>query len=142
MAKAIFNAFADPHDEKYSDYLFTFNEVVTAILQNKSFKTNIMQEMCSCWERDIFSVHLVDYNGNEYEVSNESNLTMKELRPAHNIYKMWRAGSFCDVSKDRDFRFKPEYYELEEVKKYNEMICKLIEQQEKDAAEWRATNEV
>lgn len=139
-AKAVFNAFADPRDEKYSDYLFTFNEVVAAIWQNKSFKTNIMQEMVSCWDSDNFSVHLVDYKGNEYEVSNESNLTPKELRPAHNIYKMWRSGSFCDYKKDRDFRFTPEYHELEEVKKYNEMIRKLIEEQEKMA--WEARNEV
>lgn len=112
MIKAVFNAFADPRDEKYSDYLFTFNEVVTAISQNKPFKTNIMHEMFSCWEKDNFSVYLVDSNNNEYEISNESNLTMKELRPAHNIYKIWRAGGFCDLTKDRDFRYMKDYYDI------------------------------
>ena len=114
MAKAVFNVFADPRREEYynSDYLFTLHDVLIAIASGEDFKTNVMPEMSNCWDYDNYQVFIVDSNGIEYEVSNETDLTPKELRPAHNIYKMWRAGSFCDLTKDRDFRYRKDYYDI------------------------------
>lgn len=106
MKKAVFNAFANPKDERYNDYLFVFNDVIRAIDSGIDFKTNHMPEMNSCWDYDNYKVFIVDSNGDEYEISNESGITLKELRPAHNIYKMWRAGAFCDINKNRNFRYK------------------------------------
>jgi hypothetical protein len=107
MAKAVFNVFADPRKEEFfnSEYLFTLHDVLIAISKGIDFKTNIMPEMSHCWECGNYQVYIVDYTGNEYEISNESNLTHKELRSTHNIYKMWRAGAFCDLTKNRDFRY-------------------------------------
>lgn len=47
--KCVFNAFADPRDPQYDDYLFTFIDVVRAIAHGTDFKTNIMAEMSSAW---------------------------------------------------------------------------------------------
>lgn len=103
--KAVFNAFAKPTDE-YSDYLFSFNEVIRAIKNGESFKTNFMSEMTSCWgENNGYHVFIVDSYGNEHEISNETDLTPKFIRPAHNIYKMWRSGSFCNPTLGRNFRY-------------------------------------
>lgn len=112
MAKAVFNVFADPRRDEYynSDYLFTLHDVLIAIAKGKDFKTNIMSEMSNCWDYDNYQVFIVDSNGIEYEISNETDLTPKDLRPAHNIYKLWRAGGFCDLNKDRDFRYRKDYY--------------------------------
>lgn len=114
MAKAVFNVFADPRREEYynSDYLFTLHDVLVAIAKGEDFKTNVMPEMANCWGYDNYQVFIVDSNGIEYEISNETNLTSKYLRPAHNIYKMWRAGSFCDLTKDRNFRYRKDYYDI------------------------------
>lgn len=115
MAKAVFNVFADPRQDEYfnSDYLFTLHDVLIAIANREDLKTNVMPEMANLWDYPDYQVFIVDSNGIEYEISNESNLTPKELRPAHNIYKMWRAGSFCDKLQDRDFRYRKDYYDIE-----------------------------
>lgn len=89
--KAVFNAFADPRKPEYEDYVFTFADVLHCIENNISFKTNMMSEMCNIWFEDQTSVYIVDEFGVEHL---PQDLTVKFLRPAHNIYKIWRAGGF------------------------------------------------
>lgn len=96
---AIFNAFAHPHSYKYDEYLFDLNDVYEAIELRKDFKTNHMVEMNTCWDLN-YNVYITDINGKHHLISNESNLTDKELRPAHNIYKMWRSGAFDNAFRN------------------------------------------
>lgn len=101
---AIFNAFADPKKEEYSDYLFNFQDVLKAIQDRVPFKTNHMSEMVSVWDaihfhHSCYTLYLVDSTGKLHEVSNDANLTDRELRPAHNIYRLWRSGAFDDCTK-------------------------------------------
>ncbi|MEG2588146.1 MAG: hypothetical protein RSA05_08530 [Cetobacterium sp.] len=79
--KAVFNVYANPKNDIYSNYLFTLHEVLEAIKLGKEFHTNIMYKIC-----------------------NDGKLTPKELRPAHNIFKMWRSGSFCSHKENRYFK--------------------------------------
>lgn len=99
--KCVFNVFADP---QYDDYLFTFIDVVTAIAKGEDFKTNVMAEMSSVWEEDkTREIYIVNEFGEEHRIDT---LTVKELRPDHNVYKMWRAGSFCNIGKSTRFKTK------------------------------------
>ena len=100
--KCVFNAFADPRDPQYYDYLFTFAEVVRAIAHGDDFKTNVMAEMSSAWDktREIYIVNEFD---EEHRIDT---LTPKDLQQAHNVYKMWRAGSFCSIGNSTRFKTK------------------------------------
>ena len=92
LPKAVFNAFADPNTHG-SDYTFNLQELFQKIDQKVSFKTNHMAQMHEVWFEG-FDVYLVDNQGNEVKLCNESNLTPREIRPVHNVYKMWRATAF------------------------------------------------
>lgn len=119
MPKAVFNAFAYPC-EKYNDYLFNYQDVLLAIMNRMSFKTNHMYEMSSCWDYEEYDVYLVSEDGEEYLIDNETNLTPKDIRrPFHNIHKMWRSTSFCD--NGRDFVYSQKIRDLKYVReKYGE----------------------
>ena len=102
--KVVFNVYADPRNSKYEDYLFTLHDVLKAKEQGIDFKTNVMYEMDSCWFDSDYEIYLVDQLGKEYKLCNDGKLTVKDLRPAHNVFKMWRSGSFCDHNKNRYFK--------------------------------------
>lgn len=102
--KAVFNVYANPKNDIYSNYLFTLHEVLEAVKLGKDFHTNIMYEMDNCWFDGVYDVYIVDQMGIEYKICNDGKLTPKELRPAHNIFKMWRSGSFCSHKENRYFK--------------------------------------
>lgn len=41
-----------------------------------------------------YEVYIVDNKGYPFKVCNESGLTNKQLRPEHNIFKIFAAGGF------------------------------------------------
>lgn len=98
--KCVFNAFADPRDPQYDDYLFTFAEVIRAIAHGNDFKTNFMAEMSSAWDHTR-EIYVINEHGEEHRIDT---LTLKDLRQAHNVYKMWRAGSFCNIGISTRFK--------------------------------------
>lgn len=102
--KAVFNVYADPYNQNYSDYLFTLKDVLKAKECGKDFKTSLMYEMDNCWFDGDYEIYLVDQLGKEYKLCNDGKLTPKDLRPAHNVFKMWRSGSFCDHTENRYFK--------------------------------------
>ena len=116
MPKAVFNAFAYP-SEKFSDYLFNYQDVLLAILERRSFKTNHMYEMSNCWDYPEYDVYLVAEDGEEYLIDNKTNLTLKNIRrPIHNIHKMWRSTSFCEYNNGRDFVYSQKVRNFKRIK--------------------------
>lgn len=87
--KAVFVPFHT--DDK--DCLTNWNDTITAYRKRESFKSNQMSVMEFCWYEG-YHVYILNEHGEEIEISNDSNVTLKHLRHAHNIYRMYHANSF------------------------------------------------
>lgn len=87
--KAVFN----PFGASDSSYLTNWNDTMLALKSKSSFKTNQMSVMEFAWYEG-YSICIVNDCGIEVLISNDSGVTKKDLRPAHNIYRMFHAGAF------------------------------------------------
>lgn len=87
--KAVFN----PNWNGEENYLVNYNDTIQAYHDRKPFYTNQMCIMEFCWFNG-YDVYIVNNNGDEVLIANDGTLTPKDLRPAHNIFKIWRSGGF------------------------------------------------
>ncbi|MEG1299358.1 MAG: hypothetical protein RSC93_01450 [Erysipelotrichaceae bacterium] len=76
-----------------SDCLTNWNDTINAYRKRESFKTNQMSIMEFCWYEG-YHVYILNEHGEEVEISNESDVTLKHLRHAHNIYRMFHSNAF------------------------------------------------
>ena len=82
-----------PYDTNDKDCLTNWNDTITAYRKRESFKSNQMSVMEFCWYEG-YHVYIVNEHGKEVEISNESDVTLKHLRHAHNIYRMFHSNAF------------------------------------------------
>lgn len=100
MPKAVFNSYATPEDNPEYDY--DYNRVGLKIKGGVDFKTNHLSHVSMCFDRG-YEIFFVDLYGVEYPLKNDGSLTPKDIRPAHNIFKMLVSGCFCNPKVGRYF---------------------------------------
>lgn len=73
--------------------LTTHKHTALAHKQGLSYHTTQMSFLKNAWW-DGYEVYILNSKSKFVKICNESNLTAKELRHSHNIFKIWEAGGF------------------------------------------------
>lgn len=91
--KVVFN----PNWNGEDGYLISYNATLDAYRKRDSFKTNQMCFLEYCWYPNdnidqVYDIYIVNDIGVEVKIVNDGSITHRDIKPAHNLYKMWRSG--------------------------------------------------